>query len=311
MIKNLVIFLILPFLLSFLSLIIFQKEYKIYSNGIIIISGSSTGIGNHIAKELALKGYTIFAGIRKENDYNNIKNLNISTLIPIQFDVTNHNSCLNALNNIKKYSNDKNLPIIGLVNNAGVSRKVLAEFHDLNDARRVFDTNFFGMVDLTQIFLPILRETQGRIVMISSLSGLIGSPSSSIYVASKFAMEGFSDSLRREVNDFGISVSIVEPGYVKSSIFSTSAEESTLPTDKLDIVNKYYSKYFNEKAIAARKKTLELADEPTVTTNAIIDALTSKYPKTRYPVANVAGTPASVVVWMKWLLPDRVFDLLF
>lgn len=308
--KNVVILLLLPFLLSFVLNIAFRKEYEVFQAGIVVISGASTGIGHHASIHLANNGYTVFAGVRKEKDFQSIQNLKIPTLLPLQFDVTDHQSCVKALQTVQQFSlQHNNLPIIGLINNAGVSRKVLAELHDLNDARRVFDTNFFGMVDLTQLFLPVLRQSHGRIVMISSLSGLVGSPMSSIYVASKFAMEGFTDSLRREIAQFGISVSIIEPGYVKSSIFATSEEESVVPEDKKEVVNQFYSQFYSEQAKQKRQKTLQLADDPKVTTNAIFHAMTAKYPQTRYPVANATGIPAIVIDWIRWLLPDRLLDL--
>jgi short-subunit dehydrogenase len=131
---------------------------------------------------------------------------------------------------------------------------------------------------------------------------------SSVYSASKFAMEGFSDGLRRELNAFGISVSIIEPGYVKSSIFATSAEESTVTGEKSELVEHFYSKHYDAVAQEKRQKTLLLADEPTVTSSAIFDAIASKYPKTRYPVANAGGIPAVVVDWIRWFLPARVMD---
>jgi short-subunit dehydrogenase len=123
-------------------------------------------------------------------------------------------------------------------------------------------------------------------------------------------MEGFSDGLRRELNAFGISVSIVEPGYVKSSIFATSAEESAVTGEKKQLVDQFYSRYYDDIAQEKRKKTLLLADEPTVTSSAIFDAIASKYPKTRYPVANAGGVPALAVDWIRWLLPARVMDQL-
>lgn len=131
---------------------------------------------------------------------------------------------------------------------------------------------------------------------------------SSIYASSKFAMEGFSDGLRRELNAFDISVSIVEPGYVKSSIFATSAEESVVSDERQEIVDRYYQRHYDAAAQAKRKRTLDLADEPTVTSSAIYHAISSKYPKTRYPVANADGIPAVVVDWVRWLLPARLMD---
>jgi short-subunit dehydrogenase len=130
---------------------------------------------------------------------------------------------------------------------------------------------------------------------------------SSVYASSKFAMEGFSDGLRRELNSFGISVSIVEPGYVKSSIFASSAEESSL-TPEQEEVGRYYERYYNAEAQAKREKTLSLADEPTVTSSAIFHAISAKYPKTRYPVANADGVPAIAADWIRWMLPARVMD---
>lgn len=157
-------------LIHFLS----QREYPVHENGIILISGASTGIGNHAAQYLASHGYTVFAGVRKEKDVQAIRQLNLPRLFPILLDVTKSETCLQAVHNIQQYARDNQLPIIALVNNAGVSRKFPAEIHDITDIRRVFETNFFGMIQLTQLFIPILRQTHGRILMISSISGFVG-----------------------------------------------------------------------------------------------------------------------------------------
>lgn len=166
--------LLLPVFGSILVHYLSQREYPVHEKGIILISGASTGIGNHAAIHLASHGYTVFAGVRKESDAQSIRQLNVQGLYPILLDVTKSETCVNAFNEIQKYSLDHQLPIIGLVNNAGVSRKFPAEIHDLMDIRRVFETNFFGMIQLTQLFIPVLRQTSGRIIMISSISGLIG-----------------------------------------------------------------------------------------------------------------------------------------
>jgi NAD(P)-dependent dehydrogenase (short-subunit alcohol dehydrogenase family) len=164
--------LLAPILGSIALNLLFQKEYAVQT-GIVVISGASSGIGRHAAVHLAGNGYTVFAGVRKEADADSILNLQVKGLHPVLLDVTNHDSCVSALDTVKQFSRESGLPIVGLVNNAGVSRKFPAELHDLSDIRRLFDTNFFGMIDLTQIFIPVLRESKGRIVMISSLSGLV------------------------------------------------------------------------------------------------------------------------------------------
>lgn len=181
--------------------------------------------------------------------------------------------------------------------------------------------------------------------MISSVAGRVAPPLSSVYAASKFAMEGYSDALRLEMSDFDISVSVVEPGFVKTAIFNSSAQaseqliassasssassssssspsssssalssstssevEATPPPLSIEALYPYrFDKERNEK----RWKALEKADEPTVTTAAIIHAIFHKYPKTRYPVAHVnAGLSATVVIWLRWALSDRVFDMI-
>jgi short-subunit dehydrogenase len=122
-------------------------------------------------------------------------------------------------------------------------------------------------------------------------------------------MEAFSDTLRRELIPHGVSVSIVEPGYVKSSIFGSSDENSKLSDEAAKNAREVYPNYFSEEQMIKRQRVISLADEPTVTTFAIKDAITSQYPKTRYPVANAGGLSANMLVFLVWILPDRALDL--
>lgn len=106
---------------------------------------------------------------------------------------------MDAIENLRKLASESKLPLVAVVNNAGISRTSPAEYHLLQDAKEVFDTNFFGVMDLVQLTLPLLRESKGRIIMVSSVAGKVGRPMSGVYTASKFALEGFSDCLRREM----------------------------------------------------------------------------------------------------------------
>ena len=148
-------------------------EFPVHESGIILISGASTGIGRHAAEHMAKDGYTVFAGVRKQTDFDSIAALKNPNFQPILFDVTNHESCVKAVEFLKTYSSEHGLPLVAVVNNAGISRRMVAEFNSLEDARVVFETNFFGM-DLTQLTLPMLRESKGRVVMISSVAGVFG-----------------------------------------------------------------------------------------------------------------------------------------
>lgn len=123
---------------------------------------------------LVAVGYRVYCGVRKEKDKNNILALNNPRLIPIIFDVTKHETNIAAIETITRDVATSKLPFVALVNNAGISRRMVAEYHDMEDIHRVFDTNVFGMMDLTKLSLPLLRESKGRIVMISSVNGRLG-----------------------------------------------------------------------------------------------------------------------------------------
>jgi NAD(P)-dependent dehydrogenase (short-subunit alcohol dehydrogenase family) len=184
----------------------------------------------------------------------------------------------------------------------------------MDNARAMFETNFWGAVDLTRETLPLLREGRGRVVMISSVAGIISQPMTSMYCASKRALEGFTDSLRQEVKHFGISVSLVEPAYVKTDLLGKtqavrteselSAEELKRRTATTELYPYFFSKKFRDKKL----KIMTHGDSPQVTTDAIFDALASTYPKTRYVVASVNGTPAWAIVWFFWAATDRLKD---
>ena len=132
------------------------------------------GIGRHAAEKLASEGYKVYCGVRKEKDRDNIMSLKNPNLVPIMFDVTKHETNENAIHVIEEDMKKSKLPFAALVNNAGISRRMAAEFHEMDDIHKVFETNVFGMMDLTQRSLPLLRQSKGRIVMISSLNGKIG-----------------------------------------------------------------------------------------------------------------------------------------
>lgn len=158
----------------FLSDVLLSREYLVHDHGIILITGASTGIGSHAAITLAEKGYTVYAGVRKEKDMETIRNMGNKNLFPIQLDVGDHLSCVEAINYITRETERLNIPFVALINNAGISRKLPVEFHDINDAKKVFDTNYFGVLDMVQLTLPLLRKSQGRIIMTSSITGFLG-----------------------------------------------------------------------------------------------------------------------------------------
>lgn len=311
---NLAIVATVPAVLFGLFTYLNSKKYYVNQSGIILITGASTGIGRHSAEYLAKKypSYIVLAGVRKDADADSIRAVGFSNLKPLIVDVTSSASCAVAVKNIRDLMDSSGLPFIALVNNAGISRTMISEFHAIDDARFMFETNFFGPLQLIQLTLPLLRLSKGRIINVSSLAGFLAVPLFGAYSGSKFAVEGLSDSLRREVAHFGISVSVIEPAYVKTEISKSNAAASSeiiKDAERTSLMKSLYGKFFDPAYQVKREKELSIASDPIVTSVAVEDAIVNPYPKTRYPVALAKGMHCSLVKWLVWSLSDRIGDM--
>jgi short-subunit dehydrogenase len=209
----------------------------------------------------------------------------------------------------------KGLKLVALVNNAGVQKDMPVELQPPADNRFNFEVNVFGLFDVTHAFLPVLRATGpgARIVNVGSMSGLLAAPGSASYTGSKYAVEGITDSLRLELGDLGISVSLLQPGYVQSQM-GVKAHESSAKS--YGVTSEEYERYrrtvFDGFYVKDRSQSTDgTASTPaTSTTPAIVDAIQSARPKTRYAVAFIDDFPAWLLVSLKAVLPDRVMDFL-
>lgn len=266
-----------------------QVKYKVHlpSSSAVILTGASTGIGRHAAEELARMGFDVYASVRSEKDEAELRGLGIPSLIPFQLDVANPNSRIAAVENVVKQVEASRKVLMGLVNNAGIGGGLPAELHSVQDAKAMFEVNFFGMMHLTQLCLPSLRANQGRVVQVSSLAGRLATRARAVYAGTKFAMEGFSDALRLELTPYNVSVSIVEPGFVKSAISINGVQRIKAQTEEEKRAQELYPLVYPPGWDEKYKQIIANGDEPSVTTNAIIDALTNPFPATRYPVAKV------------------------
>lgn len=299
-----------------LVVVLMTRQFPVHRSGAVLITGASSGIGRHAAEFLSARGYIVFAGVRKVRDAEEIKQRCNKSLRPLLIDVSSHESITKAVEALTLELRDLGMPLVGLVNNAGVGESFTAEFHPWDNMRGMFETNFWGAVDLTRQVLPLLREGKGRVIMISSVAALVSQPMTSIYCASKKALEGYSDSLRQELQHFDISVSMLEPAYVKTDLLGKAQAlkvEGDMSKEELERTEKQrhlYPHYFSQKRREKKVKTMMSGDTPQVTTDAIFDALVSPYPKTRYVVASVNGNPAWVIAWLFWAVPDRLKDFL-
>jgi short-subunit dehydrogenase len=306
-------YLILPILLTILPTLIqtlFSITYPVHDTGIILITGASSGIGLSSAIKLDGIGYTVYAGVRKNSDVDMLKGIS-STLRPIIVDTSNYTQCAAAAATIETASEDLKLPFVGLVNNAGVSRRLPMELESIQSVENMLDVNVVGVYRITIPLMSLIRKHKGRIVTTGSVAGLVATAGSSTYSASKFAVEGITDALRLEMAPFGVSVSIVEPAYVQSAIAGKQVGTNSpiLQSPASDAVKREYEDFILTQD-AKRLKAESKASSTAVTDEAIVHALTSPMPLTRYIVANYFGLPAYVIGWTAWLLPDRVQDKL-
>lgn len=259
---------------------------------IVLITGATTGIGKETAIHLAKAGYIVYGAGRRENKLKELEAFNIKT---IKMDVTDDGSMVQGIQQIIK--NEGKIDV--LINNAGFGSYGAVEDVPLNDARYQLEVNVFGAARLMQLVLPYMRKQQsGKIVNISSIGGKLAMPFGGWYHASKFALEGLSDSLRNEVKQFGIDVILIEPGGVES-------EWAEIANDNL-IKNSSGTVYreMAEKFIKGLRQTVDKNAKAIVIAKLIEKAITADKPKARYS----AGYMAKPALIAKKLLSDRMFD---
>ena len=269
----------------------------------VLVTGASTGIGYDIARLLAARGWRVFAGVRREADGNRVQALAPALIVPVRLDVTDATSIAAARDSIEAAVGQAGLD--GLINNAGIVVAGPVETVPLVDWRRQFETNVFGAIGVTQAFLPLLRRGRGRVVMISSISGRISYPLLGPYAASKYALEAVTDALRLELMPDGISVTLIEPGPIRTPIWEKSRAASQLLTRRAapDLAARYGP--LREKLRVATEKSAAAGLDPAAVSVAVERALTARRPRIR----QVIGRNARLGLLLKHL-PDRWSDRL-
>jgi NAD(P)-dependent dehydrogenase (short-subunit alcohol dehydrogenase family) len=188
-----------------------------HKNSAVLVTGTSTGIGRTTALQLDRLGFSVFASVRNEHDAQALCSEASERLTPVLMDVTDQSSIDRTKEQISHAVGDAGMA--GLVNNAGVGFVSPLEFIPLSELRWMFEVNVFGLLAVTQAFLPLLRQGGGRIVNISSTASLFVAPFHGPYSASKLAVNGFSDALRLELKPYGVQVSVVVCGSVQTPIW--------------------------------------------------------------------------------------------
>ncbi len=271
----------------------------------VLITGATDGLGRAAAVLLAQRGYRVFATGRSPEKRAQLdalareKNLSLETLA---LDVCSDTSVEQAVSHVLA----KTGSIDVLFNNAGVNYSAAVEELHIEDWRRQFETNFFGVLRLTQVVVPHMRERRsGRILMMSSVSGFVTAPTQGAYSSSKFALEAMSNALRLELYPFGVHVILIEPGYIVTGIQQAAMELSKPYFDKMNSgpYGALYARFLQSVTTsrAASKTT------PEDCARVVLQAIESPHPKIRYTVTRLA----TFAKWSKRLLSDRAVDVIF
>ena len=273
----------------------------------IVITGVSTGIGRGAAGAFARAGYRVFGSVRGEEDAARLGGELGERFVPLVFDVTDRGAVLGAAEKVGEAVGAGGLA--GLVNNAGTAMAGPLALQPLDDVRAQFEANVLGLISVTQAFLPLLgmgkprvgnpASGPGRIVNMSSVGGRVASPFLGAYAGTKHAVEGLSDSLRRELLPYGIDVIVVRPGAVKTEIWAKGARSKGLYAD---------SDYREplEKFEAYAGKLAEGGYSSEAFGRLVLRAFEARRPRTRYAI--VRGRLANWV--LPKTMPDRWLDRL-
>jgi NAD(P)-dependent dehydrogenase (short-subunit alcohol dehydrogenase family) len=253
---------------------------------IALVTGASSGIGQAAAKRLALAGYKVYGTSRRG------ARAGQRSFAMLPLDVTSDESVDAVVKDVMRLDGRIDL----LVNNAGFGVAAGAEESSIEQARSIFETNFFGLVRMTRAVVPHMRrQGSGRIINIGSVLGFLPMPYGALYAATKHAIEGYSESLDHELRTRGIRVSVIEPAYTKTQFDANFLE----PDSKID-------EYRDVRAAFGKrlKEIMAAADEPGVVADVILEAARAARPKLRYP----AGALARRLRWLRRFAPAGLVD---
>jgi NAD(P)-dependent dehydrogenase (short-subunit alcohol dehydrogenase family) len=267
--------------------------------GTVLVTGASTGIGEATVLHLRELGFDPIAAVRKDEDAERLEGRGLRTT---RIDVTDADQIAAARDALGEE------PLAGLVNNAGIAVASPLEFLPVDRLRQQLEINLIGQVAVTQAFLPALRRGRGGIVNVSSIGGRVAPPLLSAYAASKFGLEGVSDSLRRELHGQGVDVILIEPGGVKTPIWTKASRlaDEMIGDEMPPEAERLYGRMIEAMRARTRRIDEESGIEPREVAEVIGTALTADRPRTRYLVGRDAKTRAL----MARVLPDRMMDRL-
>jgi NAD(P)-dependent dehydrogenase (short-subunit alcohol dehydrogenase family) len=266
---------------------------------LVVVTGASTGMGAATVRELAHRGFHVLAGVRRDIDADALRGDGIE---PHILDITVESDVVAIADRVAH--DPLGRPLRALINNAGIAVNAPVEALSIDEWRRQFEVNLFGHVSMTQALMSSLLRSSGTVVNISSVGGKVALPTYAAYAGSKFALEGFSDSLRREVKNLGVNVVVVEPGAVKTEM----AERGIATADRLkdgmtaDQLQRYGDLIA---AMSSLARSFDIDGVPAERAAKVIaNAATAPRPRTRYTI----GRDAAILARLSRVASDRFLD---
>ena len=269
----------------------------------ILITGVSTGIGKAIAEELLNSEYIVIGSVRKLEDASELKEKYNDIFFPVKFDVTKKEEIYNGKKEVEKILKENNSYLSCVINNAGIALGGPVRYLDVDIFRKQFEVNFFGLIEVTKCFLELLIESnkykmKNKIINIGSISGKRSYPFVGPYTASKHALEGFTDSLRRELLIHDVDVVLIEPGPIRTPIWekAPNIEDNPFLNTEYEIPLRKFNKGYIKLGVEGLP--------PKVIGERVVKILSSNSPKTRHVI-----TPKIFKNFLiPGFLPDRWVD---
>jgi 11-cis-retinol dehydrogenase len=248
----------------------------------VLISGCDTGFGHGLAIELDKQGFNVFAGVFNSTNETSLRNSLSDRATVFHLDITRTDDINAAFDLVKEKTNT----LHALVNNAGISTSAYIDWMTMESMRQIMDINFFGHVEMTKKFLPLLiTKRDSRVVNICSVAGILTAPMKSAYSASKYALESFSDCLRREMAPWGLRVSILEPGPMRTPIIEghDQSMKKFWNESSIDVQERWGEDFLN---VQSKKLSASLfyrhAENPDKVVQALQHAVLNSKPEIRY-----------------------------
>ncbi len=278
------------------SLAAYSNGWIMTLKGYVLITGVSTGIGNSLAKTFVKEGYFVFGSVRSAEDAKSVELEIPGNFAPLIFDVTSKDQIQEALHTVSSICGDNGLN--GLVNNSGIAIGGPLELMEMDEIKHHFEVNVFGLIQVTKLFLPLIKKASGirRIINVGSVSGQVTAPFIGPYVASKHALEGLSGSWRKELMLFDIDMILIGPGSVRTPIWNKGKS-------KTDYADSAYAKSFTKFAKYVEQSGAR-GEDVNKLSRQILQVFTVRKPRTRY-----AFVKGKLTHWLipKWL-PASYYD---